>query len=248
MSEQLFIRLRGKIQGPFTADQLQSLAKGGRFSRTHEVSTDGVNWSRAASRSDLFPPVQAEPKQLTNPPSEQPTGQEAAQAAAAPPQTDVWYYHQLGANHGPVDFNHLQYLANSGQILPEDLVWKEGLPEWISAARVPGLIKPAAGAPAVQPASVYLGSPAAQQSSAPEIPSVSGLAIASLVLGILWIGGLGSILAIIFGSVSIYQIRISRGKLTGIGLAVAGLVLGIVLLSLQIILIMREEWARDLGL
>jgi hypothetical protein len=54
----------------------------------------------------------------------------------------------------------------------------------------------------------------------------SGLAIASLVLGIVWIFWLGSILAVIFGHVALSQIKRSMGALTGRGMAIAGLILG----------------------
>ena len=60
------------------------------------------------------------------------------------------------------------------------------------------------------------------------MPSVSGLAVASLVLGILWLYWIGSILAIIFGAVAIKQINESNGWRTGKGMAIAGLVLGLV--------------------
>lgn len=52
----------------------------------------------------------------------------------------------------------------------------------------------------------------------------NGLAIASMVLGILWLYWLGSILAVIFGHCALAQIR--RTGEGGGGLAVAGLVLG----------------------
>src|SRR5438552_7611412 len=58
----------------------------------------------------------------------------------------------------------------------------------------------------------------------------SGLAIASLVLGILGLTCIlpiiGPILAIIFGIVALNQISKSRGGVTGQGQAIAGLVLG----------------------
>jgi hypothetical protein len=58
-------------------------------------------------------------------------------------------------------------------------------------------------------------------------PSVtSGLAIAALVLSILWIGGVGSLLAVIFGIVALSQIRSSSGRRRGQGLATSGLVIG----------------------
>jgi uncharacterized membrane protein len=67
---------------------------------------------------------------------------------------------------------------------------------------------------------VYVA-PVAQQST-------NGLAVASLVLGIVWLAGLGSLLALIFGIVSKRQIRDSGGRQSGSGMATAGIVLGIV--------------------
>ncbi|MDQ3431269.1 MAG: DUF4190 domain-containing protein [Actinomycetota bacterium] len=52
----------------------------------------------------------------------------------------------------------------------------------------------------------------------------NGMAIASMVLGILWIYWVGSILALIFGYIARRQIR-ERGE-GGDGMAVAGIVLG----------------------
>jgi len=56
----------------------------------------------------------------------------------------------------------------------------------------------------------------------------SGLAIASLVLGILWLWWIGSALALVFGYVAKSQIDHSHGRLGGRGLAIAGIVLGYV--------------------
>ncbi len=52
----------------------------------------------------------------------------------------------------------------------------------------------------------------------------NGLAIASMVLGILWIYWIGSILALIFGYIARKQIK-ERGD-DGNGMAIAGIVLG----------------------
>ncbi|TCK21646.1 DUF4190 domain-containing protein [Pseudonocardia endophytica] len=59
---------------------------------------------------------------------------------------------------------------------------------------------------------------------APPYRPTNGMAVASLVLGILWIYWIGSILALIFGYLARQQIR-ERGE-GGDGLAVAGIVLG----------------------
>ena len=58
-------------------------------------------------------------------------------------------------------------------------------------------------------------------------PGTSGLAIASLVLGILWIYGIGSVLAVIFGAVALNKIS-DDPRIGGKGMAIAGLVLGII--------------------
>jgi len=63
------------------------------------------------------------------------------------------------------------------------------------------------------------GSPGALQAT-------SGKAIASLVLGLFFAFFPASILAIIFGHLSLSDIKKSGGRLTGQGLAIAGLVLG----------------------
>ncbi len=55
----------------------------------------------------------------------------------------------------------------------------------------------------------------------------SGLAIASMVLGILWIYWIGSVLAVIFGHIAISQARKDE-TLRGKGMAIAGIVLGYV--------------------
>ena len=52
----------------------------------------------------------------------------------------------------------------------------------------------------------------------------NGMAIASLVLGILWLDWLGSVLALIFGYIALGQIK--RRQQGGRGLAIAGIVLG----------------------
>ena len=67
----------------------------------------------------------------------------------------------------------------------------------------------------------------------PPIPvATSGMAIASLVLGILGLAGIGSVLAVIFGHVALSKIRRSGGRLKGAGMALAGLILGYVVISI----------------
>jgi hypothetical protein len=49
-----------------------------------------------------------------------------------------------------------------------------------------------------------------------------------LVLSIVWLGGIGAILAVIFAIVALRKVAASNGRLRGKGLSIAGLVIGIV--------------------
>jgi len=71
----------------------------------------------------------------------------------------------------------------------------------------------------------------------PRPTKTNGLAIASMVLGILWVYWIGSILALVFGYVAKSQIDQSGGAQTGRGMAVAGIVLGWVGVGLLVIFI-----------
>lgn len=63
----------------------------------------------------------------------------------------------------------------------------------------------------------------------------NGMAVASMVLGILWLYWVGSILALIFGYIARRQIR-ERGE-SGDGMAIAGIVLGWVGVGVALIFI-----------
>ena len=71
--------------------------------------------------------------------------------------------------------------------------------------------------------------------------STNGFAIASMVLGIIWIYWVGSILALVFGYIAKRQIAASNGTEGGDGMATAGIVLGWIgiaaLIALIVILI-----------
>jgi hypothetical protein len=67
--------------------------------------------------------------------------------------------------------------------------------------------------------------------------STNGLAVAALVLGIVgWIPcGFGSLLAVVLGFVARSQIRDSRGRQGGDGLALAGIILGFIGIGLWVL-------------
>lgn len=60
---------------------------------------------------------------------------------------DEWHYSSQGDRHGPVSAAELKRLADAGQLSPADLVWKEGLANWVAASSVKGLFARPAGPP-----------------------------------------------------------------------------------------------------
>jgi hypothetical protein len=112
----------------------------------------------------------------------------------------------------------------------------------------------AIGQPAAAPQpQAYTAPPMSGQPFAAAVKT-NGLAVASLVLGIIGMigaGGFLSILAIVFGAISMSHINKSNGMEKGKGMAVAGLILGIVGIVLGIIIIafvgFNLFWIRDIS-
>ena len=65
---------------------------------------------------------------------------------------DQWLYSK-GDDHqkGPVSAKELQRLAESGELHADDLLWKEGMNEWLLASKLKGLKFPTAEPPASRP-------------------------------------------------------------------------------------------------
>ena len=71
-------------------------------------------------------------------------------------------------------------------------------------------------------------------------PRTNGMAVASLVLGIVWLWGLGAILALVFGYNALREIDRSAGTQAGRGLAVAGVVLGWIGVAATVLLLIAS--------
>jgi hypothetical protein len=57
----------------------------------------------------------------------------------AAPKVSVWYYTRDRKPIGPVIFDKLKELVSTANLLPDDLVWQEGMPDWVVAGTVDGL-------------------------------------------------------------------------------------------------------------
>jgi hypothetical protein len=66
-------------------------------------------------------------------------------------------------------------------------------------------------------------------------PTTNPMAIGSLVLSLIWLGGLGSVGAVVLGHMAKREIAGSQGRQSGANLATAGLVIGYIGLALMAI-------------
>ncbi len=94
------------------------------------------------------------------------------------PSTPRFFFARNGEQFGPFDSKEIRALAATGKLLPADMVWREGMPEWVQASQVKGLFtarstqigsadpvaKKASEQPAYSPPNVFqnFGAPASQ--------------------------------------------------------------------------------------
>lgn len=63
-----------------------------------------------------------------------------------------WYYAKGERKIGPITAGELKRLAQNSELLPDDLVWREGLRDWTAAKRIRGLFPQSDAAEAAQSA------------------------------------------------------------------------------------------------
>jgi len=130
-----YIRVRGRILGPYDLGQLKVLRSRGQFSRAHEVSTDRQVWQSAAVIELLLNgnsrTISADAGESAEVSIRQPEISNSVRSMTA-----AWYYALDEEKLGPVTLLELRGMLASQQLMPSDLVWKEGLPEWCAASQV----------------------------------------------------------------------------------------------------------------
>ncbi len=240
---QWYVRMRGRVLGPFSPSQLASLRDRGRLAEDHELSQDRRSWMKASEMPGVFArpaeshsqPQHSRAVELEWPvsssPGEVPAPAQLSPAAAVETQ---WFVARGSSHQGPMTHADVQRMINSGELGGNSLVWKHGMPAWLPAAQLHEFrfeAVAAAGSPAATAGASFQ---AAGANPYGYLPPTSRMAIASLVLGLLWLCGIGSLLATIFGALALSQISRANGAISGKALALAGLVLGILGLTSSI--------------
>lgn len=102
-----FLRMEGKVRGPFTLAQLQSLQQAGRVRAQDEVSSDKQTWAPVAALHEL-------------------------EVCEVTPVEGEWFYaDKQGQRQGPVTETDLFSLLQRGEITLHTLVWRQGLAAWV---------------------------------------------------------------------------------------------------------------------
>jgi prepilin-type processing-associated H-X9-DG protein len=125
-------------------------------------------------------------------------------------------YHVLGSDgkeYGPVDGEMLSQWITQGRANAQTSVKPEGSAGWQTLASVPEFQAVFAASLGVPPPL-----PTAQAGV-----KTSGMAIASLVLGVIGFCGVTALVGLILGIISLVKINRSGGRLSGQGLAIAGI-------------------------
>jgi uncharacterized RDD family membrane protein YckC len=151
-SASYYIRVRGRILGPYSPAQLKSLRSRGQFGRANEISTDRQTWQSAAVLEELWGAQQAGGKSASR------TGagiEGRASPAANRSVQPVWHYAIGGEECGPVTLLEMRGMVAAGQLVPSDMVWKDGLADWAPLSSVPELQAAARPAMSVAAASNF---------------------------------------------------------------------------------------------
>jgi hypothetical protein len=245
-SDGWYIQARGRVLGPLTWSQLRALRDRGQLARFHAVSRDRHHWVSAASLHQLFPKAEGGGSAGTADPPAHPvefivldeaesTSPRSNPTAPAEYEGPAWFFARDGGQHGPLPLCELQGLAAAGEISPETLVWRNGMEDWTPGLLIPELAFPppatAVATPTIGPRLTTAPGNLVPFQADPA-PRTCPMAFASMVLGLLWLCGIGSLGAIILGVVALRQIARSQGTLTGKSLAIVGLLLGFVGLAI----------------
>jgi len=155
MATAWYYALNGKQNGPVTDEVFKALLVSGQLSSNDLVWRKGLaEWVKVSQIRDLTVQIQPVPQpetpqmekeeelHLVSDPDEM--SHKAVQPVLTPepqlqPIPAQWYYTCNGQQQGPVTAPFLKEIAASGELLPTDCLWKDGLKDWIAAKSLPGL-------------------------------------------------------------------------------------------------------------
>ena len=136
-----------------------------------------------------------------------------------------------GKEYGPVSAEILREWIGQRRASGQTRVQAEGSADWKALSELPEFTAALASAPRAAAPPPLPGAPAKTPQG-----KTSGMAVASLVLGILGFCGITAIIGLILGIAAQVRISKSGGRLKGSGLAIAGIVVSGIMLLLSLLI------------
>lgn len=154
--ERVFVRFRGRTIGPLTPEKVKDMVRRGQVTRMHELSGDGLSWSKADEFGNFFPQASGGTSSSlsatasTVPPGSM--GYEGGEGAAQGNEnaSAQWYAHINGEKQGPVSMDQMRLYFEAQLLKKDSLVWKNGMDAWKPASEAIAELfgQPAGGAAA----------------------------------------------------------------------------------------------------
>jgi len=208
MADTYYVRIKGKMVGPYGLDAMRQLARKAQIGRSYEVSLDGVSWVSASTYPEIFERPQTNAtdtgasfgggtgsmviEPLSAGHGDFPLG--TPQGVATTLRSPLWHYTLNGQQQSaPIDQQSLVSLIATGQVGLNDNVWCETMPGWLPVAHVPELSshsRPARAGFGQIPALPPVGPGATTGTVAPEYRQFVGKKIGAGVVALL-LGTLG---------------------------------------------------------
>lgn len=131
-NDKYYIRVRGRVLGPYSFGQLKTLRTRGQFGRANEISRDRETWESAAVIEHLFAPEASKNARTDE-------EDEASESTTNKSAARVWHYAVGDEQCGPTTLLELRGLISGNQLMLDDLVWKDGMDDWLPIREVPEL-------------------------------------------------------------------------------------------------------------
>ncbi|MCW1921558.1 GYF domain-containing protein [Luteolibacter arcticus] len=178
-----------------------------------------------------------------------------------------WFYAKNGSQQGPLSTEDMKSRIAMGEIGPNDLGWCEGMSDWLPVGQIPQLKIEAPVREEGPPPSVFGGAPSPYQAPSspagsptpaqmiPGQPPSQGLAIGSMVCGILaflgccvwYLAGPLALVAVVLGHIAISKVKANPAANGGKGMARTGLILGYLGLLGAAVFAALTIWASTLS-
>ena len=120
---QIWVKERGRMLGPYSLEKLQSLATDNWLSKMHLISEDRIHWIFASHYKDGIawktgiPAVDSKQEEKVKPVSKQ---------SVKPPAENEWWYEKHRHPIGPVPLTQIRNLFGMGELKSNQLVWTHG--------------------------------------------------------------------------------------------------------------------------